>query len=67
MPETGSREALLTADYNAEMIEHIDRHPRVRDLALFVGNPGDIVDEDFGPGLPPIRAWTEAHYSFPGY
>ena len=32
-------EAALTADYNAEMIAHIARHPRVRDLALFVGSP----------------------------
>jgi pimeloyl-ACP methyl ester carboxylesterase len=67
MPEGGRREASLTADYNAEMIEHIDRHPRVRDLALFVGNPSDIVPDDFGAGLPPIREWTEDHYQFPGY
>lgn len=67
MPEGGPREAVLTADYNAEMIEHIARYPRVRDLALFVGNPDDIVPDTFGDGLPPIRAWTEAHYQFPGY
>jgi pimeloyl-ACP methyl ester carboxylesterase len=67
MPEGGPREAHLTADHNAEMIEHIARHPRVRDLALFVGNPDDIVPDTFGPGLPAIRAWTEAHFDFPGY
>lgn len=67
MPVGGEHEARLTADYNAEMIEHIARHPRVRDAALFVGNPEDIVDERFGPNLPPIREWTEAHYTFPGY
>jgi predicted glycosyltransferase len=67
MPEGGHREAALTADYNAEMIEHIARYPRVRDLALFVGNPDDIVPDTFGEGLPPIREWTEAHYQFPGY
>jgi predicted glycosyltransferase len=67
MPEGGSREAALTADYNAEMIEHIARYPRVRDLALFVGNARDIVDDDFGAGLPRIRDWTEEHYDFPGY
>ena len=35
MPEGGDREAYLTADYNAEMIEHIARspaHPRQVDL-----------------------------------
>jgi predicted glycosyltransferase len=57
----------LTADYNAEMIEHIDRYPRVRDRALFVGNPRDVVPERFGPQLPEIRAWTEEHFAFPGY
>jgi predicted glycosyltransferase len=49
------------------MIEHIARYPRVRDLALFVGNPTDIVDDSFGTGLPEIREWTEDHYEFPGY
>jgi pimeloyl-ACP methyl ester carboxylesterase len=67
MPEGGEREASLTADYNAEMIEHIERFPRARDRAIFVGNHDDIVGDRFGPGLPLIREWTEAHYRFPGY
>jgi pimeloyl-ACP methyl ester carboxylesterase len=67
MPEGGEREAFLTADYNAEMIEHIARYPRIRDRAIFVGSPDDIVPDDFGPGLGSIREWTEAHYAFAGY
>ncbi|THF86605.1 alpha/beta fold hydrolase [Deinococcus sp. KSM4-11] len=67
MPDGGQPEAALTADYNAEMIEHLARHPRVRDRSLFVGQPDDIVPERFGPGLPMIRDWTEAHFAFPGY
>jgi predicted glycosyltransferase len=67
MPDGGERESFLTADYNAEMIEHIERFPRVRDRALFVGEAGDIVPERFGEGLPLIRDWTERHYEFPGY
>ena len=67
MADGGDREAFLTADYNAEMIEHIDRYPRVRDRAIFVGDPGDIVPDTFGPGLPQIRDWTEQHYDFAGY
>jgi predicted glycosyltransferase len=67
MPEGGDREALLTADYNAEMIEHIERSPRVRDQAIFVGNPDDIVGQTFGRGLPAIRDWTERHFDFCGY
>jgi UDP:flavonoid glycosyltransferase YjiC (YdhE family) len=49
------------------MIEHIARFPRVRDRAVFVGNPVDIVPDSFGPGLPAIRDWTERHYDFSGY
>ena len=67
MADGGTREAFLTADYNAEMIEQVERFPRVRDRAIFVGEPGDIVPDDFGPGLPNIRDWTERHYAFSGY
>ena len=67
MPDGGAREALVAADYNAEMIGHIARYPRMRDRAIFVGDPEDIVDERFGPDLPAIREWTEAHYDFAGY
>jgi len=67
MPDGGEREALVTADYNAEMIEHIARFPRVRDHAIFVGNPDDIVPDAFGPQLPLIGDWTREHYAFAGY
>ena len=66
MPDGGAREAFLSADYNAEMIEHIARFPRIRDRAIFVGAPEDIVPDAFGPGLPAIREWTEEHYDFSG-
>jgi pimeloyl-ACP methyl ester carboxylesterase len=45
MADGGVREAHLTADYNAEMIGHIARYPRLRDRAIFVGDPDDIVDD----------------------
>ncbi|HEY7590725.1 MAG TPA: glycosyltransferase [Candidatus Limnocylindrales bacterium] len=67
MPEGGDREAFLTADYNAEMIEHVARFPRLRDRAVFVGDPEDIVPDDFGPGLGSIREWTERNFEFSGY
>ena len=67
MDDGGDYEAFITADYNAEMIEHIARHPRVRDRAVFVGSPDDIVPDAFGPDLPLIRDWTQEHYSFAGY
>jgi pimeloyl-ACP methyl ester carboxylesterase/predicted glycosyltransferase len=67
MPDGGEREAFLTADYNAEMIEHIARFSRVRDRALYVGSADDIVPDAFGPDLPLIRDWTEDHYDLTGY
>ena len=67
MPEGGADEARLTADYNAEMIEQIARFPRVRDRAIFVGAPDDVVPHDFGAGLPAIRPWVEEHFDFSGY
>jgi pimeloyl-ACP methyl ester carboxylesterase/predicted glycosyltransferase len=67
MPDGGSHEAFLTADYNGEMVGHIARHPEVRDRALFVGNPDDIVSDRLGPDLPLIRDWTERNFDFVGY
>jgi pimeloyl-ACP methyl ester carboxylesterase/predicted glycosyltransferase len=67
MPEGGAHEAYLSADYNAEMIGHVERHPGLRDRAIFVGNPGDIVDLSFGDNLPRMREWIPKHYEFSGY
>ncbi len=60
MPDGGDRERALTADYNAEMIEQIARFPSLRDRAVFVGNPADVVPDAFGDGLPRIRDWVQA-------
>lgn len=67
MPAGGEREAFLTRDYNAEMIGHIERHPGVRDRAIFVGSPADIVPLSFGADLPAMRDWIPRHFDFCGY
>lgn len=67
MPDGGPHEAYLSADYNAEMIGHVETHPQLRDRALFVGNPADIVDLSFGENLPRMREWIPKHYEFCGY
>jgi hypothetical protein len=64
MPSGGRHEAFLTADYNAEMIGHIERHPGVRDRAIFVGGPEDIVPMFFGEDLPAMRDWVPRHFDF---
>jgi pimeloyl-ACP methyl ester carboxylesterase/predicted glycosyltransferase len=67
MEEGNRREALLCADRNADDIEHVARYPWIRDRAIFVGNPEDVPDVPFGPGLPQIRDWTRRNYTFSGY
>ena len=67
MPDGGDHEAFLTMDYNAEMIENIDRYPWIRDRAIFVGGEADIVPDTFGGTLPAIRDWTNEHFSYSGY
>lgn len=67
MPEGGAREALLTADYNAEMVGHVESHPGVRDRAIFVGGVHDVVDDSLGPDLPGRREWTQQRFGFSGY
>jgi pimeloyl-ACP methyl ester carboxylesterase/predicted glycosyltransferase len=67
MADGGDAEAALTADYNAEMVEQVARFPRLRDRALFVGNPDDIVPDLLGPELPAIRDWSQQHFDFVGY
>ena len=65
--ESDEREAHLCADRNADDIEHVARFPYVRDAAIFVGNPQDVTEAAFGPGLPGIREWTDRNFSYTGY
>jgi pimeloyl-ACP methyl ester carboxylesterase/predicted glycosyltransferase len=67
MPEGGAAEAFLTGDWNAEHVEQIRRYPRLRDRSIFVGNPGDLVDEPLGPDLPSVREWALERYTCAGY
>src|SRR5262249_54838362 len=67
MPDGGEREEQLAADYNAEMIEQVERFGRIRDRSIFVGNAEDVLPDPFAPGLPGIRDWTARHFDFAGY
>src|SRR5260221_14408504 len=49
------------------MIGHIERHPGVRDRAIFVGRPEDIVPLSFGKDLPAMGDWIPKHFDFAGY
>jgi pimeloyl-ACP methyl ester carboxylesterase/predicted glycosyltransferase len=64
---TGSREALLTTDSNVDMLEQVERQPRLRDRALYIGEYDDLIPERFGPGLPEIPDWARAHFEAVGY
>jgi pimeloyl-ACP methyl ester carboxylesterase/UDP-N-acetylglucosamine:LPS N-acetylglucosamine transferase len=65
--ENGPREAFLTTDYNAEMIEHVEGRPDIRDRSIFVGLPEDVADLSLGDGLPTMRDWVPRHYDFADY
>jgi pimeloyl-ACP methyl ester carboxylesterase/UDP:flavonoid glycosyltransferase YjiC (YdhE family) len=67
MEDGGEHEAFLAADHNAQMVEHVARHPRLRDRAIFIGDPEDVVNAPLGPGLPAIPDWTRGHFEFAGY
>jgi UDP:flavonoid glycosyltransferase YjiC (YdhE family) len=67
MPAGGEYEAFLAADYNGEMVEHVARHPHLRDRSIFIGEVEDIVPECLGPDLPTISDWTREHFEFAGY
>lgn len=56
----------LMADANAEMLNQVERYPRIRDSAFFFGSPDDLPDAPFGGGLPSIRTWSRDHFAFTG-
>ena len=39
----------------------------MRDRAIFVGEPEDIVPLSFGKDLPAMRDWVPKHFDFAGY
>ena len=49
-PEGDPREVELCADYNAEMIEHRERFPYVRDRSVFIGGYDELPDASLGLG-----------------
>ena len=60
-------EGALCWHANAEHVEHVGRYPRIRDAAIFVGDPEDVLDEPFGRELPNMREWARNHFEFCGY
>lgn len=65
-PDAGERRRYLMTDANAEMLEQVERYPRVRDRAVFLGTPEDLPDAAFGPMLPGIRDWSATRFIFSG-
>ena len=52
---------------NGSWVEKWEIHRKVTDLAIFIGNRGDIPDTPFGEGLPNRRQWAKEHFEFSGY
>jgi pimeloyl-ACP methyl ester carboxylesterase len=64
---TSEREAYVAADYNAELINWMDRYPSLRDVSLYIGGPEDLLPVPLGPGLPTIPEWTARTHEFTSY
>ena len=47
-PDGDPREVELCADYNAEMVEHRERFPYVRDRSVFIGGFDELPDASLG-------------------
>jgi pimeloyl-ACP methyl ester carboxylesterase/UDP:flavonoid glycosyltransferase YjiC (YdhE family) len=60
-------ERYVAADYNAELIEQIDRYPALRDRSLYIGELDDLPELPLGPDLPTIPEWTQRTHEFTGY
>jgi pimeloyl-ACP methyl ester carboxylesterase len=65
-PSADERRRFLMADANTEMLEQVERYPRIRDGALFLGEPADLPDAPFGADLPRVRDWAASHFTFTG-
>lgn len=62
----GESEARRTAAANAEMVDHVEGRPLVRDRAFYLGDLTDLPRRALGPGLPPLPAWAKQHFAFTG-
>jgi len=62
-PGGDRREAELVTDYNAEMIEHRERFPYVRDRSVFIGGLDELPEASLGAGLPTVRDWTRRWFT----
>jgi pimeloyl-ACP methyl ester carboxylesterase/UDP:flavonoid glycosyltransferase YjiC (YdhE family) len=67
VPMADGCEARLASNYNAEMINMVERNKKLRDAAIFIGDEVDLVDAPMGEGLPSVKDWTRGHFEFGGY
>ncbi len=65
--DPSSVEFVRAWEKNAENIDHLRLQPDVRDLSVMIGDEEDVLDREFGPGLPNMRQWAREHFRFPGY
>ena len=66
-PDADDRRRHLMVDANAGMVEQVERYPRVRDDAIYLGGgPGDLSDVPLGPDLPSARGWARDRFAFVG-
>lgn len=68
VPEAGAtpERRVRMADANAEMVDQIERYPRVRDRAFYLGRLADLPAEPLGDELQEARAWAASHFACTG-
>jgi pimeloyl-ACP methyl ester carboxylesterase/UDP:flavonoid glycosyltransferase YjiC (YdhE family) len=62
-PEDDPREVDLCADYNAEMVEHRERFPYVRDRSVLIGGYEELPEASLGAGLPTVRGFAQRWFT----
>ena len=67
MLDGGEREAMLTADWNAEMVEHVGPLPDAARSVGVRGRPRRHRRPAAGAGAAEHPDWTEQHFDFAGY
>lgn len=67
IPELGADEQAEVQRANQDYFDQVTGAPGVRDTAMYLGTVDDVIDVEFGPGLPAICDWVSERYDCVGW